>query len=59
MNGKFDTIFSSVLVDFNAPFVSRIVALKYVNFRQVGVIIVPGLDNLILRHFLIDQGHVV
>ncbi len=54
MDGDFDTIFSSILVDFNATFVLRIVALKFVSFRQVGVIIVPGLYDFILRHFLID-----
>ncbi len=37
VNGKFDTIFSIILMDFNAIFVLRIVALKFVDFRQVGV----------------------
>jgi hypothetical protein len=32
-------------MDFNATFVLRIVALKFLDFRQVGVIIVPGLYN--------------
>ena len=47
VDGKFDTIFSIILVDFNAIFVSQIIALKFVDFRQVGVVIVPGLYNLI------------
>jgi hypothetical protein len=47
VDGKFNTILSVVFVDFNATFVLRIVALKFVGFRQVGVLIVPGLYNLI------------
>ncbi len=47
VDGKFDTIIPIILVDFNATFVSWIVALKFVDFRQVGVVIVPGLYNLI------------
>ncbi len=36
-----------ILMDVNGTFVSRIVALKFVNFRQVGVVIIPGLYYLI------------
>ncbi len=47
MDGKFDTLLSIILVDFNATFVTQITALKFVDFRQVGVVIVPGLYDLI------------
>ncbi len=32
---------------FNVTFVLRIVALKFVDFRQVGAVIFPGLYDLI------------
>jgi hypothetical protein len=47
VDGKFDTILSIILVDFNATSVLRIVALKIDDFIQVGVVIVPGLYDLI------------
>jgi hypothetical protein len=34
-------------MDFNATSVLQIVALKFVNFRQVGIVILPGLYDLI------------
>jgi hypothetical protein len=47
VDGKFDTILFIILVDLDATFVLQIVALKFVDFRQVGVVIVPGLYDLI------------
>ncbi len=34
-------------MDFNATFVLRIIALKFVDFRQVGDVIIPGLYDLV------------
>jgi hypothetical protein len=47
INGKFDTIFTIILVDLNSTFVTWVVALKLVDFRQVGVVVIPGLYDLI------------
>ncbi len=44
---KFDTIFFIILVDLNATFVLWIIALKFVDVIQVGVVIVPGFYDLI------------
>ncbi len=43
VDGKLNTIFTIIFMDVNATFVSQIFALKFVNFRQVGIVIVPGL----------------
>ncbi len=47
INGKFDTIFTIILMDLDSTFVTRVVAIKFVDFRQVGVVVVPGLYDLI------------
>jgi hypothetical protein len=52
-------MFAIILVDLDSTFVTRVAALKFVDFRQVGVIIVPGLYNLIQWHLLVYQGHIV
>jgi hypothetical protein len=47
VDGKLNTIFAVILVDFDAAFVAQIIALKVLPFREVGIVIVPGLYNLI------------
>ncbi len=47
INGKFDTIFAIILMDFDSAFTARIITLKLINFRKVGIIVLPGLHNLI------------
>ena len=46
-------------MDFYLTFVARVVTLKFVDFRKVGVIVVPGLRDLIQGHLLIDRGRIV
>ncbi len=47
VDGKLDTILSIILVVFDTTFVSQIVALKFLDFRQVGLVIIPGLYDFI------------
>jgi hypothetical protein len=47
VDGKFDIILSIILVGLDMTFVLQIVALKFVKFRQIGVVIVSGLYDLI------------
>jgi hypothetical protein len=59
IDGELDAILIMILMDFYSTFVARVVTLKFVDFRKVGVIVVPGLCNLIQRYPLVDQGHIV
>ncbi len=47
IDGELNAILKIILMDFYLTFVARVVTLKFVDFRKVGVIVVPGLDNLI------------
>jgi hypothetical protein len=54
INGELDAILKIILMDFYSTFVVRFVTLKFVDFRKVGLIVVPGLCNLIQGHLLVD-----
>jgi hypothetical protein len=59
IDGELDAILKIILMDFYSTFVARVVTLKFVDFRKIGIIVVPGLHNLIQGHLLVDQGHIV
>jgi hypothetical protein len=59
INGELNAILKIILMDFYSTFVARVVTLKFVEFRKVGVIVVPGIHDLIQGHLLVDQGHIV
>jgi hypothetical protein len=59
IDSELDAIIKIVLMDFYLTFVVRVVTLKFIDFRKVGVIVVPGLHDLIQGHLLVDQGHIV
>jgi hypothetical protein len=59
INSELDTILAIILIDFYSTFIVSFAALKLVDFRQAGVTIVPGLQDLIQGHLLVDQGHIV
>jgi hypothetical protein len=53
VNGKFDTIFAVILMDFYLAFIS-IITLKLINFGKVRIVVLPGLHDLIKRHLLVN-----
>ena len=59
VNGKFNTIFAVILMDFYSAFITSIITLKLINFGKVRIVVLPGLHNLIKRHRLVNQGHIV
>jgi hypothetical protein len=54
IDGEVDAILKIILMDFYSNFVARVVTLKFVDFRKVGAIVVPGLHDLIQGHLLVD-----
>ncbi len=59
VNGKFDTIFAIILMDFYLAFFTSIITLKLINFGKVRIVVLPGLHDLIKRHLLVNRGHIV
>jgi hypothetical protein len=59
IDSELDTILAIILMNFYSTFIASVVALKFVDFRQAGVIIIPGLHGLIQGHLLVDRGHIV
>jgi hypothetical protein len=59
IDGELDAPLKIILMDFYSFFVGRVVTLKFVDFRKVGVIVIPGLYDLTQGHLLVDQGHIV
>jgi hypothetical protein len=47
VNGKFNTIFAVILMDFYSAFITSIITLKLINFSKVRIVVLPGLHNLI------------
>ncbi len=46
-------------MDFYSAFITSIITLKLINFGKVRIVVLPGLHDLIKRHLLVDQGHIV
>jgi hypothetical protein len=59
INSELNTILAIIFMDFYSTFIVSVVVLKFVDFRQAGVIILPGLHNLIQGHLLVDRDHIV
>jgi hypothetical protein len=59
VNGKFNTIFVVILMDVYSAFITSIITLKLINFGKVRIVVLPGLHDLIKRHLLVNQGHIV
>jgi hypothetical protein len=47
VNGKFNTIFAVILMNFYSAFITSIITLKLINFGMVRTIVLPGLYNFI------------
>jgi hypothetical protein len=47
VNGKFNTIFVVILMDFDLAFIASIITLKLINLRKVRLVVLPGLHDLI------------
>ncbi len=59
VNGKFNTIFAVILMDFYSAFITSIITLKLINFGKVRIVVLPGLHDLVKRHLLENLGHSV
>ncbi len=59
VNGKFNTIFAIILMDFHSAFITSIITQKLINFGKVRMVVLPGLHDLIKQHLLVSQGHIV
>ncbi len=59
VNGKFNTIFAVILMDFYSSFITSIITVKLLNFGKVRIVVLPGLHDLIKWHLLVNQGHIV
>ncbi len=59
VNGKFNTIFAVILMDFYSAFITSIITLKLINFGKVRIVVLPGLHDLIKWHLLVNRGHIV
>ncbi len=54
VDGKFNTIFAVILMDFYLAFITSIITLKLINFGKVGIVVLQSLHNLIKWHLLVS-----
>jgi hypothetical protein len=47
LDGKLDTILAVILMDLYLAFIASVITLKLIDFRKVGIVVLPGLHNLL------------